>query len=144
MKKLHLHIRTKDLDRSVAFYTAMFGEKPTQLEADYAKWLLDDPRAHVSLSANTKTSGIDHVGISIETEDELDAVAERLQGQANIAPEKQAECCYARSNKYWLRDPQGAVWELSQTYAHTETYGADPDVLKASTANPPDSCCGPH
>lgn len=143
MKRLHLHIKTNDLDRSVAFYSAMFGQEPTQLETDYAKWLLDDPRAHVALSTHSKLSGIDHVGISIETEEELDAIAARLGDETDIAPEKEATCCYAKSNKYWVRDPQGAVWELFQTYGQSENYGKEP-ALRASQADTQDTCCGPQ
>lgn len=143
MKRLHLHIKTNKLDQSVAFYTAMFGQEPTQLEVDYAKWLLDDPRAHVSLSSHSKGSGVDHAGISIETEEELDAIAARLDGLANIAPDKEANCCYAKSNKYWARDPQGTVWELFQTYAHSDNYGQDP-VISTKQADTQNDCCAPR
>ena len=143
MKRLHLHIKTRDLDRSVAFYTALFGEAPTQCKDDYAKWLLDDPRANVSLSTHATATGVDHAGISIETEEELDAVAQRLAGHADLAPEKQANCCYARSNKYWLKDPQGTVWELFQTYGASDGYGAEP-VIKTAQADPHGACCGPQ
>ena len=159
MKRLHLHFRTGDLDRSVAFYTALFGEPPTRLEADYAKWLLDDPRAHVSVSSHDRaddaSTGLDHVGVSIETEEALAAFAERLDGHAELMPEKQARCCYAQSNKYWLKDPQGTVWELFQTYASQETYGAEPKPAagaqaeaKAGAAQTDEParkplCCGP-
>ena len=140
MKRLHLHFRTGDLDRSVAFYTALFGEPPTKLEADYAQWLLDDPRANVSVSTKTRPeegqTGLDHVGVSIETEEELAVFAERLEGHADLLPEKQTQCCYARSNKYWLKDPHGTVWELFQTYAHTDSYGADPVRAKAAQNAP--------
>ena len=143
MKRLHLHIKTLDLDRSVAFYTALFGEAPTQLKDDYAKWLLDDPRANVSLSTHATITGVDHAGVSIETEEELDAVAQRLADHADLAPEKQANCCYARSNKYWLKDPQGTVWELFQTYGASDDYGAEP-VVKTAQADPQGACCGPQ
>ena len=143
MKRLHLHIKTRDLDRSVAFYTALFGEAPTQLKDDYAKWLLDDPRANVSLSTHATKTGVDHAGVSIETEEELDAVAQRLSDHADLAPEKQANCCYARSNKYWLKDPQGTVWELFQTYGASDDYGAEP-VVKTAQADPQGACCGPQ
>jgi len=141
MKRLHLHFKTDDLDRSVAFYTALFGEPPTRLEPDYAKWLLDDPRANVSVSTRARpgadATGLDHVGVSIETEAELAAFAERLDGHADLAPEKQTQCCYARSNKYWLKDPHGTVWELFQTYADSETYGAEADLHADSPATGP-------
>ena len=147
MKRLHVHLKTEDLDKSVAFYTAMFGEAPTRLEQDYAKWLLDDPRAHVSLSTHNNAhqggeTGIDHAGVSVETEEELNAIAARLEKEsASLFREKETTCCYAQSNKYWAKDPQGATWELFQTFADSETYGAELDrELKPATEG---ACCAP-
>lgn len=143
MKRLHIHLRTDDLEKSVAFYEAMFGTAPTQRESDYAKWLLDDPRAHVSLSSHQGDgveTGIDHVGISIAEKAELDDVAGRLRRTGeSLMTEAETTCCYAQSNKYWARDPQGAVWELFQTFGTSEKYGADPD--RAPLAEP---CCTPE
>ena len=142
MKTLHIHIKTENLGASVAFYEALFGAAPTRLEKDYAKWLLDDPRAHISLSTHCGKPGVDHVGVSVESRDELREIAERLNGIAALTPEEAADCCYALSNKYWTADPQGARWELFQTYAHTDSYGAEPDRarLEAAAAEKP-ACC---
>ncbi len=132
MKRLHIHIKTQNLDHSVAFYTAMFGLAPSKLEDDYAKWLLDDPCANVSLSSHGGQrggeAGIDHAGISIDTSEELNAVADRMRANgASLMAEQDTTCCYAKSNKFWARDPQGAVWELFQTFGDSETYGGEPD-----------------
>ena len=142
MKKLHIHIRTKDLDRSVAFYNAMFGVEPARLEADYAKWLLDEPPAHVSLSTHKGATGVDHVGISVETPEELETIAGRLRNAgSSLFQEEATTCCYAQSNKYWARDPQDASWELFQTFGDSATYGADPDRELAQKAVAEDACC---
>ena len=128
MKRLHIHLKTTDLEKSVAFYSAMFGEKPTQQECDYAKWLLDDPRAHISLSTHGGTPGLDHAGISMESREALTQTAGRLYA-ADIPTvrEEATKCCYAQSNKVWVTSPEGAKWELFQTYATSETYGIEPD-----------------
>ena len=143
MKTLHIHIKTEDLDRSVAFYNAMFGVKPTKLEADYAKWLLDEPRANISLSTHCGAPGVDHVGISVDSREALEEIADRLRDEGSSLMEEEATtCCYAQSNKYWARDPQEAVWELFQTFGESETYGAEPEreLIKAKAA-PDDACC---
>ena len=128
MKRLHVHLKTENLDQSVAFYSAMLGKAPDQHEADYAKWLLDEPSAHISVSTHCGSPGVDHVGIAVDDKDELDAIAGRLKdaGEA-LMEEKETTCCYSQSNKFWARDPQGAVWELFQTFGSSETYGAEPD-----------------
>lgn len=141
MKRLHLHLKTDDLDKSVVFYSALFDAEPVRREADYAKWLLDDPRAHISVSTHGGTPGFDHAGVSIETEEELEAVSTRLrEAGADPMAETDTTCCYARSNKYWVREPNGAMWELFQTFADSDDYGAEPD----REAAPADSaCCAP-
>lgn len=133
MKTLHIHIKTENLGESVIFYEALFGVPPNQLEQDYAKWLLEDPKAHVSLSTHCGAPGVDHVGLSVESRDELKEIAERLSEIATLTPEEAANCCYALSNKYWTSDPQGTRWELFQTYAQTDAYGAEPDRARLET-----------
>ncbi len=129
MKRLHLHFRTNDLDRSIAYYTALFGVEPTRREPDYAKWLLDDPRANVSISATSGAAGFDHAGISLETREDLDETAGRLRDHGeSLFAEDATTCCYAKSNKYWARGPQDEKWELFQTFADSATYGADPEI----------------
>ena len=128
MKRLHIHLRTRDLKSSLSFYTAMFGKAPDRLEDDYAKWLLDEPAANISLSTHCGETGVDHVGVSLDTKEELDAIAQRLRSDgAELLAENETTCCYAKSNKYWARDPQGAVWELFQTFGDSETYGQGPE-----------------
>jgi catechol 2,3-dioxygenase-like lactoylglutathione lyase family enzyme len=147
MKQLHIHIKTRELDKSVDFYTAVFGQAPSKLEADYAKWLLDDPRAHISLSSHGGEPGIDHAGILIETREELDAVAARLRSAgADLLQEEATTCCYAQSNKFWASDPQGAKWELFHTFGSSEKYGDEPDRKAAILPPQPlanDACCSP-
>ncbi len=139
MKRLHIHLKTNDLDRSIAFYSAMFGEGPSRVEKDYAKWLLDDPRANVSVSTHCGKPGFDHAGVSLETKDDLEEVAGRLRAMdASLFAEEETTCCYAQSNKYWVHDPQGARWELFQTFGDSETYGAEPDRALAPTVA---ACC---
>jgi catechol 2,3-dioxygenase-like lactoylglutathione lyase family enzyme len=152
MKRLHIHIKTKDLNHSVAFYTAMFGQAPSKLEGDYAKWLLDDPCANVSLSSHGGEPGVDHAGISIDTREELDMVADRLRANGDsLLAEEETTCCYAQSNKFWARDPQGAVWELFQTFGETENYGGEPDreifnqtPPSSNASSAPKACCTPN
>lgn len=142
MKKLHIHIKTEDLAQSVEFYTTMFGIPPTKLEDDYAKWLLDDPSANISLSTHEGAAGVDHLGISVDSREALDEIARRLSSAGSSLFEEEATtCCYAQSNKYWARDPQEAVWELFQTYGDSDTYGAEPERELAQPKAAP--CCGP-
>jgi len=142
MKRLHIHIKTDDLNKSIAFYSAMFGKSPDKTEDDYAKWLLDDPAANIAISTNRTSTGIGHVGVSFDTVEDLETVAERLNvHKQDLLEEKETTCCYAKSNKYWVRDPQGTAWELFQTFGESNTYGSEPDVAKSIPDN--GGCCAP-
>ena len=145
MKKLHIHIKTKDLDQSVAFYTAMFGAEPTRREDDYAKWLLDEPAANISLSTHCGEAGVDHVGISLDDRESLEEIAGRLREAGSPLFEEEATtCCYAQSNKYWANDPQNARWELFQTFGDSDSYGAEPDRELAQAPAKAEPCCAAH
>jgi catechol 2,3-dioxygenase-like lactoylglutathione lyase family enzyme len=141
MKRLHLHIKVDDIDQSARFYAALFGREPDKREPDYAKWMLDDPRANVAISKRNGAAGVDHVGVQVESDAELDEIAARVRAaSADIVEEADATCCYARSNKYWAKSPEGAVWELFHTFGDSKTYGA---VSQANPETKTAACCTP-
>src|SRR5271165_6886127 len=80
MKRLHVHIAVDDLERSIEFYSTLFGAVPTVHEYDYAKWMLDDPKVNLAISQHAgRPSGVDHLGIQVESDAELRALALRLR-----------------------------------------------------------------
>ena len=79
MKRMHVHAKTRDLDGSIAFYSAMFGAEPTVVKPDYAKWQLDDPRVNFAISDRARVPGVDHLGIQVDSSDELQELAGRLK-----------------------------------------------------------------
>ena len=108
MKRFHVHLRVEDLPASIAFYSGLFGCPPARLESDYAKWMLDDPRINFAISTRGQTPGIDHLGIQVDSADELDHLNQRLvAAAAPVKAQQRAACCYAESDKYWTVDPQG-------------------------------------
>jgi len=74
MKRLHVNLAVDDLDTSIGFYTSLFASEPTVLKEDYAKWMLDDPRVNFAITTRGQRKGIDHLGIQVENEAELDEV----------------------------------------------------------------------
>lgn len=144
MKRLHVHIKVEDLDRSAKFYAALFGREPDRREADYAKWMLEDPRANISLSARGEVAGVDHAGVQVETDEELEEIAGRLKtAEAKIVQEADATCCYARSHKYWAEGPEGAVWELFRTFGDSAVFGENRIALEDDAAPQTGACCPP-
>jgi len=124
MKRFHVHVSVDDLDASIKFYSAIFGTTPTVLKPDYAKWMLDDPRVNFTISRRGFRPGIDHLGIQVDSAEELTALHEQTTA-ADIATAEQtnATCCYARSDKYWITDPQGIAWETFHTLESIPIYG---------------------
>ena len=124
MKRFHIHTTVADLPKSIAFYSQLFAAEPTRVEADYAKWMLDDPRVNFAISTRGSQVGVDHLGIQTETEEELSELRARAvaAGMA-LLDEGETNCCYARSDKYWLQDPQGLAWQGFRTLGDVPMYG---------------------
>lgn len=146
MSCFHLHVGVTDLDASIAFYTGLFGAQPSVTKPDYAKWMLDDPRINFAISARDgAVKGIEHVGIQVEDAAELAAVYGRLQAAgAPVLEEGATTCCYARSEKSWIADPDGVVWEAFLTEGDATHYGDSPDLAAlASPTAAAGACCTP-
>lgn len=135
MKRLHVHVAVDDLAASIRFYNTLFAAEPTVLKTDYAKWMLDDPRVNFAISQRGVASGIRHLGIQVENRTELADVYARLQrADAPVLEEGATECCYAKSEKSWVADPQGVQWETFLTTGESTTYGNTPTVATSAEA----------
>jgi len=145
MKRLHVHVAVENLAQSIGFYCALFGSKPAIIKSDYAKWMLDDPKVNFAISQRDRTApGIDHLGIQVETDDELRELAARLKAAGNITGDQEATtCCYAQSNKSWVNDPSGIRWETFFTFGEATTYGEDEPAPKpvVSSCGANTACC---
>lgn len=136
MKRLHVHVAVEDLTRSVSFYSTLFGAEPTVRKDDYAKWMLDDPRVNFAISDRARVAGVDHLGIQTENGEELAELAGRLKAAGEVTRDQEATtCCYAKSDKSWVNDPQGIRWETFHTHGDATSYGEDePDVKLVTKA----------
>src|SRR5215467_10413366 len=116
MKRFHVHVSVDDLDANIKFYSTLFGTPPSVVKPDYAKWMLDDPRINFAISKRGDPSGIDHLGLQVDSDEELKELREQVRAAEIVAlDQSNAECCYARSDKYWTTDPQGVAWETFHT-----------------------------
>lgn len=142
MKRLHISLAVENPTESVRFYKALFQAEPTVLKTDYAKWMLEDPCINFALTSRGRAAGVDHLGFQVDSEAELEALHEQVASadQATLA-QKGAVCCYARSDKYWLSDPQGIAWELFHTHEPAPLYGDDTDVTERAAKA---ACCQPE
>ncbi len=159
MKRFHVHMHVDDLAKNIAFYTAMFDQSPARTEPDYAKWMLTDPPVNFAISTRGATPGIDHLGIQVESPDELSALKARAtNADMVLLDEGETTCCYARSDKYWVTDPQGMAWEqflplgpiavfretaLSASEQAPDAACSTPDRRAVANPNGSAPCCGP-
>ena len=143
MKRLHVHVSVDDLAQSIRFYSTLFAAEPTVVKDDYAKWMLEDPRVNFAISKRQGgVAGISHLGIQVEGEAELAEVYDRLAlADGPTVEENAATCCYAKSDKQWIADPQGVPWETFFTYDEATVYGQS-SLRKLQDATEP-ACCEP-
>ena len=145
MKRLHVHVGVADLDQSIRFYSTLFAAEPTVVKGDYAKWMLDDPRVNFAISSGQHAAkGIEHLGIQVESADELSEVHGRLEAaDGPVLEEGATTCCYATSEKSWIADPDGILWEAFYTNGEATVYGDSPKLAALSDNAANDACCAP-
>lgn len=147
MKRLHVHVGVEDLAQSIGFYSTLFGVEPSVTKPDYAKWMIEDPQVNFAISMGRGETGFRHLGLQVESQDELTEVYGRLkEADRPVLEEGATTCCYAKSEKSWIADPQGVVWEAFLTKGESTVYGGNPALGSLS----PDSataeervCCEP-
>jgi predicted lactoylglutathione lyase len=158
MNRFHVHLNVRDLPASIRFYSELFAAQPTLVRADYATWMLEDPRVNFAISTVGREPGVDHLGIQAQSSEELAQLGRRLQAAGGaLMPEEATVCCYARSDKNWTEDPQGTRWETFHTFGEATTYYAadaacasdgaacspDPKQARPMQAKGSASCCAP-
>lgn len=124
MKRFHVHVRVKDLNESIGFYNALFAVEPAVIKDDYAKWMLEDPRVNFAISTGHAEAGIEHLGLQVDTHETLQQVFANMQkAKGTVREEGHCTCCYSKSQKSWITDPQGVDWEAFYTYGAATVYG---------------------
>lgn len=139
MKRFHIHISVEDLNKNIEFYSQMFNTEPDVIKDDYAKWALNDPALNFAISTRGNKVGLDHIGIQTDSDEELKDLQANLEaaGVKGIAQEN-TTCCYTRSDKYWVQDPQGIAWETFHSLESVPVFSDQ--QLSASSDS---ACCAP-
>lgn len=142
MNRFHVHVGVDDLAQSIRFYSALFDTPPTVEKDDYAKWMLDDPRINFAISKGKGAHGIRHLGIQTDTAEELAIVYDRLAAADRpVVDEGATTCCYAKSTKSWIADPDGVLWESFHTSGDSVTYGGTGDLSALDSEAAASPCC---
>lgn len=153
MKRFHVHVAVDNLEKSVQFYSTMFGAAPTVVKPDYAKWMLDDPRINFAISKRGHTTGVNHLGFQLDNDSDLKAMHDQLlAADLGLVDQTATACCYAKSDKYWVTDPAGIAWETFHTLGDVPVFGEDTQPQPTSSAccvpvnvasRKKSACCGP-
>lgn len=137
MKRFHVHVGVKNLEDSIQFYSTLFGQAPTKLKDDYAKWMLEDPRINFAISTRV-SEGVDHLGFQVDESVELGELTARLKkADLGLYDEGTTTCCYANSEKAWVQDPSGIAWETYHTMNDAEVFNEKVKTVESS------ACCVP-
>lgn len=144
MKRFHVHAHVEDLQANIDFYSKLFAAPPTRVESDYAKWMLDDPRINFAISSRGGAPGIDHLGLQADNADELlELKARAAAADLTLLDEGQTSCCYARSDKHWITDPQGIAWEHFHTLASIAVFSQAKPAAATGSAEAAACCAAP-
>jgi len=136
-RRLHIHMSVDNIEKSIPFYSTQFGAEPTKVKEDYAQWLVDDLSLNFAISTRGYEKGVNHLGIQYESDEALLEAQTLFESNGMKGKEdKGAVCCYKESNKYWVEDPTGMVWENYHSMEDIEVFGVD----GKDTA---DGCCVP-
>ena len=143
MKRFHVHLGVPDLAASIRFYSSLFGMPPTVEKADYANWMIDDPRVNFAISERGGKAGLDHLGLQADSPDELAGIRAQFAAAdvSQTLDEPDAHCCYARGDKHWTRDPQGIAWEGFHTLNSIPVFGTA-DMTPTGVGQGAASACG--
>jgi catechol 2,3-dioxygenase-like lactoylglutathione lyase family enzyme len=137
MKRFHVHVAVDDLTQSTRFYSALFGAEPSVEKPDYAKWMLDDPRINFAISHRGSKRGVNHLGFQVDTDEELSGLQTRHEAaELSVLNEGNTQCCYAKSKKHWVTDPQGVAWEMYRSMGEVQTYHGEADDKPATPTTP--------
>jgi catechol 2,3-dioxygenase-like lactoylglutathione lyase family enzyme len=138
MRRFHAHVAVENIEANIEFYSKLFGQPPTRKQAEYAKWMMEDPRINFAISARGSAVGLNHFGFQADSAGEL-AELRILADAASVGEvldQGNSTCCYSNSDKHWTIDPQGLAWEHFYTMSEALEFGND-------TANQTGACCIP-
>jgi catechol 2,3-dioxygenase-like lactoylglutathione lyase family enzyme len=127
IRKFHVSLNVSDLNRSIAFYRVLLGTEPAKVRSDYAKFELAEPGLVLSLAPGRQPGAggnLNHVGLRVRNSEELVEIQRRLEA-AGLPTQREegVECCYARQTKFWISDPDRALWEIYVFHEDIDVHG---------------------
>ena len=125
MSRIQLALNVDDIDKAVAFYTALLGVEPAKRRPGYANFAVAEPPLKLVLLENPGQGGtLNHLGVEVTSTDEVHTQIDRVRAAGLVADEElDTTCCYAVQDKAWLTGPDGEKWEVYTVLADSPTFG---------------------
>ena len=151
----HVSIYVKDIPTAVEHYTKILGLEPAKVKADYAKFEIANPPVIFSLTLGGGPGKVSHLGIRYPGTGEVATEMVRVKNQdIPMLEQKGTTCCYAKADKFWVRDTEGMPWEFYTLLEDVEAEtAADPSLRQmlgqgnpssqTETASKVAACCAP-
>src|SRR4026209_1737507 len=131
----HVALYVKDLDAAIARYTKVLGQEPAKVRHDYAKFEIADPPVILSLNVGGTPGQVSHLGILYPgTGDVASELARAKRDGMELLEQKGTTCCYAKADKFWVRDADGIPWEMYTLLADAEAETAADESLRTFLA----------
>lgn len=142
MGRIQLALNVTDIDKAVAFYSEVFGAQPAKRRDGYANFALENPPLKLVLIESEEGGTLNHLGVEVASTGEVAEAADRLaaSGLATFK-EDNVECCYARQDKVWVHDPDGAPWEVYTVLADAPHAKVNAGATVGSSGSGDSACC---
>lgn len=136
MSRVQLALNVDDLEKGIAFYSALFRTEPAKVKPGYANFAVAEPPLKLVLIESPGQGGtINHLGVEVDSTEVVEAETARLAEAGLATAPESGTCCYAQQDKVWVHGPGGEAWEVYTVLADSDTF--------SGTAEPDDTCCAP-
>jgi len=141
MSRVQLALNVSNIDVAVAFYSKLFGAEPAKQRPGYANFAIAEPSLKLVLIENAEQAGtLNHLGVEIETSDEVAIALDRLDWAGlDPTPKQKVDCCYALQDKGWVKDPDGTPWEIYTVLGDSEIHRPSPRLSQGNACGT--QCC---
>ena len=127
----HVAIFVKDIEEAVARYRRILGTEPAKLRHDYAKFELADPPVIFSLNVGGPPGTLSHLGIRYPGTGEVASEMVRTKAEGiELLQQKDTTCCYAKADKFWVRDVDQIPWEMYTLLADADAQTSSDSSLR--------------
>jgi catechol 2,3-dioxygenase-like lactoylglutathione lyase family enzyme len=149
----HVAVYVCSIPEAVEQYRKVLGIEPAKVRHDYAKFELADPPVIFSLNVGGAPGTLSHLGIRYAGTGEVASEMVRVkQSAVPLFQQEGTTCCYAKADKFWIKDADGIPWEMYALLADVEAETASDGQLRtflgqeaktAVASEDASACCAP-